>query len=923
MTTWAPPDADLMGSEPAAPTWAPPEVDAPELPGGGTRVANPGTEAFASGVIEGGGAAAGIYAGARLGQAAGPYGMAAGAVLGAVVGSEAGQGLREAVGLRTPQQMAPDQRSLAEFTYSLGGGAAAAATPFGAAAVGLQLLERGVGKWLSGAMRQASRTPKTFAAIEGSAVLGAAAGAGIAETLDPGDALTRFGGELAGGLFLDPVGKAVTAWNVGNKLFTTAMGKYGRNATEVKFGQQLIAAIKEAGDDPEQVLRVLEAGNPYGLTAAQLTADPVLMATERALAKKSDVFARSVHEKGVKAREAMTAQINILKLDGNPEHLGTIAALRKAQFDTIMEERVIIAIAKAKAVVEQGVRKGLSDEALGDISARARAALDEELDRAEAYVGELYSKVNLNVPVRMDRTQQVINEILSRSADELKGQKIPSYLMNTVKKAQGKATTTYDPETFVITEVPAGPATSDSRNLIDIRRQLLSDARAAEIDPAKAMQAGLNKRLQSAIMDDLDAAFKEGLDESYDIARAANRAMNDVFERSFAGKAQSVGKRGEVIDPREMLQRAFATGSEAASLKLQDLEEATRFMVTRGMGDEGATDVMLKAQEEALRLISTASMKDGRINPATMVEYIRKNGALFNREPFISVRDDLLEAVKSEQALGRLEDFVKRRQNDIGKNSAFAKISGSNPVDYASRILVSSGDQETMFTKMFNMAKKGGTNKQGVQVVTPEQGISSARASVLNAAFERSKQGSVFNLDTFRELLFVPRVSGQKSPITIMREQGVMTPEHVSNLSKLFNSLETLKIAERQGFGMDPKRSVGEIGLVLGAKIMASKAASALQRATGQSGASIIVAGAVAKAAETVVSKIPASRVQDVAILLMNDPKALAAVMRKETTAQGRMLQVQRFHSWLIQTGVTANRDFGPVEMFSQQESTP
>jgi hypothetical protein len=60
--------------------------------------------------------------------------------------------------------------------------------------------------------------------------------------------------------------------------------------------------------------------------------------------------------------------------------------------------------------------------------------------------------------------------------------------------------------------------------------------------------------------------------------------------------------------------------------------------------------------------------------------------------------------------------------------------------------------------------------------------------------------------------------------------------------------------------------------------------------------------------------------VQDVAILLMNDPKALAAVMRKETTAQGRMLQVQRFHSWLIQTGVTATRDFGPVEMFSQQE---
>ena len=472
----------------------------------GTRVANPGTEAFAAGTIEGGGAAAGIYAGARLGQALGPWGMAAGAVGGAIVGSEAGQGLREAVGLRTPQQMAPDQRSLAEFTYSLGGGTAAAATPFGAAAVGLQLLEQGsrVGRWLMGAVRQAQRTPKTFAAIEGSAVLGAAVGAGVAETLDPGNELTRLGGELAGGLFLDPVGKAVTVWNVANKAFSAAMGKYGRNATEIQFGKNLVAAMKEAGDDPEQVIRVLEAANPYGLTAAQLTADPVLMAMERGLAKKSDVFAQDVQLKARKAREAMTAQINFLKLDGNPEHLGTIAALRKAQFDSVLEERVKTATTKAKDIVANGVRKGLSDEALGDISERARAVLDQELDRAEDFVGELYGKVNLNIPVRLTRTQQVIDEILSRSADELKGQKIPSYLMNTVKKAQGKATTTYDPETFVISEVPAGPATSDSRNLIDIRRQLLSDARAAEIDPAKAMQAGLNKRLQSAIMDDLD-----------------------------------------------------------------------------------------------------------------------------------------------------------------------------------------------------------------------------------------------------------------------------------------------------------------------------------------------------------------------------------------------------------------------------------
>ena len=187
---------------------------------------------------------------------------------------------------------------------------------------------------------------------------------------------------------------------------------------------------------------------------------------------------------------------------------------------------------------------------------------------------------------------------------------------------------------------------------------------------------------------------------------------------------------------------------------------------------------------------------------------------------------------------------------------------------------MSSGDQETMFTKMFNMAKKGGTNKQGVGRDPRAGGISSARASVLNAALSGPNKAVCSNLDTFRELLFVPRVSGQKSRSRSCANRGD-DPEHVSNLSKLFNSLETLKIAERQGFGMDPKRSVGEIGLVLGAKIMASLGGKRLQQATGQSGASIIVRRRRRQGWETVVSKIPASRGAGCRILLMNDPKAL------------------------------------------------
>ena len=56
----------------------------------------------------------------------------------------------------------------------------------------------------------------------------------------------------------------------------------------------------------------------------------------------------------------------------------------------------------------------------------------------------------------------------------------------------------------------------------------------------------------------------------------------------------------------------------------------------------GATDVMLRAQEEAAPDLHGVHERRAH-QPGHHGEYIRKNGALFNREPFISVRDDLLE----------------------------------------------------------------------------------------------------------------------------------------------------------------------------------------------------------------------------------------------------------------------------------------
>lgn len=916
MSGWTPPELAPAGGDPVAAGWTPPELGGGSPgPGAGVRVDNPGTEAFAAGVVDSSMVGPGIYAGARLGQVGGPWGMAAGAVAGAAAGALAGPSVRSALGLRAPDEMAPDQRPLAKTQYSIGGGAAVAVTPFGAAKIGYELLERGVGKFLNAAVRRAASNPKSFAAIEAAGVVSAGLGAGAAEIAAPGDPLIALGGEVMGGL-LDPVNRTINLFNGGSRVFTAAMSKYGRNAQEVKLGQEIVALMREHGSDPEMVGRVLSAANPYGLTAAQLTGDPVLVAMERALGKRSDAFARNVGDRAFEARKTMTMQINMLKADGNPEHLAAIASLRKAQFESLLGERISKAELEAVKSIGSGVRRGTTDADMPEISTKARRALDVVNEEAKAHAAKLWGQINLNVPVEMTNTQKAIDDILTRSSDELRGEKIPGFLTQAINAARKKQGTgfSYDPDTFVIGADKPSALLSDSKSMIDYRKQLLALSRAADLDPAKAPQAGYAKRLQEAVVSDIHESLGKIGDESYDTARAFSAAYHDAFERSFAGEAMAMGKRGERMDPEEMLRRAFAGGPVAADIKLQDLEKATRLMAVRGLGDEGAVELMLKAQEEAYRIITTASMKEGRINPDTMVEMVRKNGALFNRAPFNEIRDDLLKAVKSESSMRRLEDFAQRRQNDIGKDSAFARISGTSPVDYASRVLVSTADQEGQLIKMFNLARKGGKD------ISPEQGVSSARASILNAAFNRSMSGSTFDLDKFRGLLFTPNVAGQKSPMMIMREQGVMEPEHMRNLSMMFNTLETIKVAERQGTAIDVKQGLGEVGLILGAKILASKGASTIQHAVGQSGASIIIAGSVAKAAEAVVSKIPAAKAKDLAILLFNDPVALANVMKKEADANAQMAQIRRFHSWVIQTGVVTARDRQQLLPWTEEE---
>ena len=139
--------------------------------------------------------------------------------------------------------------------------------------------------------------PKTFAAVEGSAVLGAAAGAGIAETLDPGDELTRFGGELAGGLFLDPVGKGGHSLERGQQGVQRRHGEvWPATPPRSSSVSNLSLQSKRPGTTRNRLFGCWRLATLWAHGGA-VDSGPGADGHRAGAGKKSDVFARSVHSK--------------------------------------------------------------------------------------------------------------------------------------------------------------------------------------------------------------------------------------------------------------------------------------------------------------------------------------------------------------------------------------------------------------------------------------------------------------------------------------------------------------------------------------------------------------------------------------------------------------------------------------------------
>jgi len=861
-------------------------------------------QGFTGGLARGGLFAAGVGAGAGLGSLGGPAApitIPLGAAIGGAVAMGAGEeavdflsnipspgtllGFGDATMIRRPEDM---QQSLRPFFYGgevTGGSLPFAAAPLTAARLG-GTTELKVGSFFNRIVDFAGRHPKSFALTEASGISGAALGEGIAEETAPGEPLKRLGAGILGGLF-NPARVILTTANKSMDSLAFAWQSLTRSGRETRAGSILQRIVQDAGGDPAAMARILrEEGFPTSLTAAQKTGHPTLISLENELLGGSKKYGAEAVKKAKDGLLAIRNAINLLRGTGDPEALRAAATLRAQHFRTLFAARIQIAEDAAIEAANKITKDTPASRSA--LSKQARGLLDDAMRSSRFAEKALWGDVPKKISAFADN---IMGQYTQLKSEMLPGETLPKVV-----------------EDFVATFGDGAP--TDSGMLIRFRNRMLTHARkaAANNDFDEARVFG---ELAESALDDLDNLFtgprassllREGVDtEAYDTARTFSREFNDVFTRTFAGKALAKGKGGERIPPELMMRRAFATGKEAGELNFTQMEEALSFLPTRGVGGEQATlnlEVMLELQKRILRLAASDAINPntGLVNPNKLAKFLKDNEGLLSRFP--EIRVDLGDAVSAQKLLNNVQKASARSSRIIDMKAAFSKIAKvENPVEHV-RSMLSRGNKKPVnsIKELIKLARREG----------PEA-MDGAKASFWEYALDTAttREGG-FSFDRLKAVLFDELRPGQDSLMTILKNEGLLSADDISRATTLLDKADNILNAMAGKSNIDDV--IGEVDaftdliIRIGGASIGTEVSSKIP--IGGSGKSLIAAAGGSRFMRNMLEVLPFTRLREVLTEAVLEPKFFAMLLEKPTTRAAELRMARQIHAYLWQVGL-------------------
>lgn len=846
------------------------------------------------------------------------------------------------------------------------------------AAFGLpQMTANRVGRFISAYGEMARRNPKTFMATEAITAATSGLAGGASESYFPGNEGARFSAEV-GANMLTPTKLLLSGVDLAKTGLRQAKAAYGNRAAslEGKATSILLDALEKSGEDPQALIKALRQQLPGTVpspTSGQKTGSKALMDLETALGEHHAQFGGETRQQAQASMLAYQALIDNLQKIGNPQSLRLAAQLRQQNFDNLLNGRLAAADAKAAQKIATITRDTPAARAqIGDIvktetELALRQARDYESELWTAAVESLTRPVKTTVQnkvpmegieaqriydrtgkwpmitlnqagfkapaIKADATADVFLKRAASVGEALYDDAIPAPIrkimdsMRVDKNAVQRFKTGKLTEEYVNTkEIPYGfkPNVGEIGvdELVNYRSTLLKMAREAA-GKGEVGNADFYGALAEGMLQDLNKLK----DPMFDQARQYSKALNDVFSRTFARTASITGdvtRAGAERLPAELLvQRAFGTNADVTALRMEQIEDAVKFMRTQyddavtkfGKNSQQAKNLkpmadladqqvvsIQDAQVRVMKLLASKALKpvEDRVTgavkyelkPRELLAFAQQNAPILQK---LGIMDELQDASRAANLLVQVQKENSAINKTLRNQTAFAQVlSVENPSRAINDALTSKFPVKNV-TNIAKLAKAGGADA-----------IDGMKSALYDYAYTRAGGNSgKFNIQAYEDALFKPIAQNQPSLINIMRASGLMSLTEVKDIKRLINPMVRIETAVKNNVPLDDviqgADAVTELALrVVGAKIGVA--------AAPPGPGSLIAASAGSKAVRQIFDNLPNATVRQILENAVKDPQAMAILLEKGRTPKQQVDIANRLLDYLGTMGVSVGK---------------
>lgn len=407
--------------------------------------------------------------------------------------------------------------------------------------------------------------------------------------------------------------------------------------------------VQELAGGPEraaELARRIEPESEFGLTPAQQTNDPNMLAIEQTAASQ-DPNLRARLESGMEQSQAAGREA-VDGMGGNVQDARDFFTTRRREFKTQIDQRAQDAIEAADArLARSGPSRSESENSL-IVMDEIDKALTTSLADEKALWDRVPVTAQVGTSVSKSRAQTILEETPRAQQND-----VPRVLRDLLASEDGFG----DVETV-----------REMHGLYSELRRIARSAMAGN-DQNKNM-ARIANNVAEGILEDLGAVDgATAIGRQINEARAFSSALHETYDRGAVGRLLKRTIDGDTaIDPELALNRSVGRAGAQAAVSARQMEEATGTFRTT----EAITDYVRD------RFTRAAVSATGEFTRGSAAKFMRDNAELMKRYP--ELRGELDAAVRQREGAdafaARIETRVKAL-NDAKKSATTAFLGGA------------------------------------------------------------------------------------------------------------------------------------------------------------------------------------------------------------------------------------------------------